>query len=209
VEVLLGFSTASRLWGLTTRERKIGLSLKLKIAARLGLADLRNSTTQESKNCSLSIGVGWIYVVRRGLEENSSMGMNVRLGITKVEAYHSMCRTGVESANAGAARKALRLSPCSRPFRDLRPRTSRYGRRTVCVGESWRCFEVLFDGNICIEFCFLTAMQPVQYQDSSYSEACQVLGGFGQRSAPCELSALAHVNDDHDMMVGEEEMRFT
>jgi hypothetical protein len=36
LEVLLGFSTASRLWGLTTRERKIGLSLKLKIAARLG-----------------------------------------------------------------------------------------------------------------------------------------------------------------------------
>jgi hypothetical protein len=35
-EVWLGFSTASRLWGLTTRERKIGLSLKLKIAARLG-----------------------------------------------------------------------------------------------------------------------------------------------------------------------------
>jgi hypothetical protein len=35
------------------------------------------------------------------------------------------------------------------------------------------------------------------------------LGGFGQRSAPCELSALAHVNDDHDMMVEGEEMRFT
>jgi hypothetical protein len=124
---------------------------------------------------------------------------NERLGITQVEAYHSKCRTGVESANAGAARKALRLSPCSRPFRDLRPRTSRCGRRTVCVGESWRCFEVLFVFNNCIEFCFLTLMQPVQHQDSSYSEACQVLEGFGQRSAQCELSALTHVNGDHDI----------
>jgi hypothetical protein len=48
-------------------------------------------------------------VVRRGLEEDCPVGMGA-LGITKFEVYHSMCRTGVESANAGAVRKALRLS---------------------------------------------------------------------------------------------------
>jgi hypothetical protein len=32
----MGFSTASRLWGLTTRQRMIGLSLKLKIADAWG-----------------------------------------------------------------------------------------------------------------------------------------------------------------------------
>jgi len=77
------------------------------------------------------------------------------LGITKVEVYHSMCRTGVESANAGAARKALRLSlRCMLETIPRSPPKKLLAAGEGLVGQSWRCFEVLFDGNNC---SFLTA----------------------------------------------------